>query len=75
MVDVLVVEIGHSSADITAQFDLLPPAEADVIPGQQLLQTASANILGGGGKDMRLWNASNPDGIYAVETQLTFTAC
>lgn len=65
MVDVLVVEIGHSSADITAQFDLLPPAEADVIPGQQLLQTASANILGGGGKD----------GIYTVKTQLTFTAC
>lgn len=54
MVDVLVVEVGHSSADIAAQFDLLPPAEADVIPGQQLLQTASANILGGGGKDMRL---------------------
>jgi len=57
VVDVLVVEIGHSSTDITAQFDLLPPAEADIISGQKLLQTASANILGGGGgggKHMRL---------------------
>jgi len=58
VVDVLVVEIGHSSTDITAQFDLLPPTEADIISGQKLLQTASANILGGGGggggKHMRL---------------------
>ncbi len=51
VVYVLVVEIDHSSADITAQFDLLSPAEVDFMPGQQLLQTASAHILGGGGND------------------------
>lgn len=46
VVDVLVVEIGHPSTDITGQIDFLSPAEIDVSPGQQLLQTASANILG-----------------------------
>lgn len=46
VIDVLVVQIGHPSANITGQIDFLSPAEIDVNPGQQLLQTASANILG-----------------------------
>lgn len=45
VVNVLVVQVDHSSAYITGQVHLLSPAQGNVFPGQKLLQTATIYIL------------------------------
>ena len=45
MVDVLIVQVDHASGDVGRQVHLLSPAERHILPGQQLLQTASTHVL------------------------------
>ncbi|TNN34787.1 hypothetical protein EYF80_055043 [Liparis tanakae] len=45
VVNVLVVQIDHSSADVTGQVHLLPPAQGRILPDEELLQTAAVHIL------------------------------
>ncbi len=45
VVNVLVVQVDHSSAYITGQVHLLSPAQGNIFPGQKLLQTATIYIL------------------------------
>lgn len=45
MVNVLVVQVDHSSANITGKVDLLFPAQGNIFPSQELLKAATIHML------------------------------